>query len=73
MCIHTILCSKTNQVGFLMRILARLGVGRERVVREGHYYDRWKSRLRHFFKDMKIIVMEGHYYDKNLLKIIPKF
>ena len=45
MCIHTILCSKTNQVGFLMRILARLGVGRERVVREGHYYDRWQLKM----------------------------
>ena len=24
-----------------MRILARLGVGRKREVREGHYYDRY--------------------------------
>ena len=30
----------TTKVGLLMRILARLGVGREREVREGHYYDR---------------------------------
>ena len=31
----------SKKVGFLMRILARLGVGREREVREGHYYDRY--------------------------------
>jgi len=41
---------KKSQVGMLMRILARLGVGREREVREGHYYDSETQSISNYTK-----------------------
>ena len=45
----------SKKVGFLMRILARLGVGREREVREGHYYDRYGYFLQQETEALKMI------------------